>query len=117
MYYKTLATLFMLGALVPGPARSELKPATVNTAIIACTSLSDEVRFIYLMRENDKAAATKFIYTYIGNGCNWLNTGTQVFEEHFDSNNAVKYTCVRPRGEINCLWLPAIMLSGGVSSR
>jgi hypothetical protein len=70
-----------------------------------CVKLDELDRAMQFAWRNDEVALTRYINSH---SCRALKEGTRgIKKDHSVLGSA---TCIRPRGETECLWLPDVMV-------
>lgn len=77
---------------------------TIKSFAVACRNLDDTKLIITLARAQDSEAMRKFYLSRILPGlCQELESGTEVMVK--DVGPFSDNMCVRPKGEVDCLWI------------
>ena len=89
----------------PSVQESRVTARTLKLATLGCKTREDADKFLKLFAiEKDKEATQKFVMSRVISGdCRMLDKGQEVSPE--ETPIFSDSTCVRPKGEVDCLWV------------
>jgi hypothetical protein len=117
--WKKPAVLAAIAAIALGSGPANADPAArpnewgwmtiTSREAFACTSENAMSKFVDLEMSGDKEAALSYASEQIATGvCTGIDRGTQV---HIDKSDQ-HISCVRPRGQTDCLWVVIVQAFG-----
>lgn len=107
---KALAIIGIFLATTPSLAQvSGNEAITLDETTMSCVFEADYERILLFAMQEDDAALTRFRNEKLADSdCAYLAAGTEVFIEVL--GDITGFSCVRPRGEIECVYVPQLYL-------